>query len=176
MKTPSPINSVINLPIDHYSLFDDNERMSHPPIKHLEYDYITDGIYIGTNHCCHTHFSEKLQGKGITANMSLEEERVDLPFGVDFYVWIPVVDHMPPTPNQLTFGAKTLSTWVTMSRKIFVHCKNGHTRAPTMVAAYLISTGKSVEESIAIIKKGRPTIHPTEAQINGLREFQKNLS
>lgn len=31
---------------------------AHPPIKQLEYNYITDGIYIGNNQCCQTHFDE----------------------------------------------------------------------------------------------------------------------
>ncbi|MBI5023032.1 MAG: hypothetical protein HZC05_02605 [Candidatus Magasanikbacteria bacterium] len=62
----------------------------HPQIKTLEYSYIADGIYIGTNQCCQTHFDEKLRKEGITANISLEEERIDAPFGVEFFIWIPI--------------------------------------------------------------------------------------
>ena len=73
----------------------------HPQIKTLEYDYIADGIYIGTNQCCQqTYFDEKLKKKGITADISLEEERIDAPFGIEFYIWIPIKNHTAPTNEQ----------------------------------------------------------------------------
>lgn len=50
----------------------------------LDYDEITDGISIGTNQCCRAHFDERLRQEGITADISLEEDRVDQPFGVEF--------------------------------------------------------------------------------------------
>ena len=40
--------------------------IDHSQIKKLEYDHITDGIYIGTNQCCQTHFDERLKKEGIT--------------------------------------------------------------------------------------------------------------
>ena len=66
-------------------------NIDHPQIKELEYNNITNGIYIGTNQCCQTHFDEELKKEGITADISLEEDRLDAPFGVDFYVWIPTI-------------------------------------------------------------------------------------
>jgi len=38
---------------------------NHPDHKPLDYDYITDGIYIGTNVCCQLHFDERLVDQGI---------------------------------------------------------------------------------------------------------------
>ena len=32
----------------------------HPEERELEFNHITDGIYIGTNVCCQAHFDEKL--------------------------------------------------------------------------------------------------------------------
>lgn len=150
--------------------------IDHQQIKELDYNYITDGIYIGTNHCCKTHFDEKLKNEGIEADISLEEERIDAPFGVEFYLWIPVKNHMPPAPDQLEFGVSTLEELVKMGKKIYVHCKNGHGRAPTMMAAYLIKRGKSVEEAVDFIKARRPTIHLEKVQKEALIEFSKNFS
>jgi len=56
--------------------------IDHPQIPTLEYNYITNGIYIGTNQCCQTHFDEKLKKEGIEADISLEEEKIDAPFGI----------------------------------------------------------------------------------------------
>lgn len=43
--------------------------------KEIDYNYITDGIYIGTNQCCETHFAEKLLKEGVSADISFEEKR-----------------------------------------------------------------------------------------------------
>lgn len=149
---------------------------SHPKIPTLEYNYITDGIYIGTNQCCQTHFDEKLKSEGIEADISLEEERVDTPFGVQFYTWIPIKNHTNPTREQLEFGVTALEKLVALKKKVYVHCQNGHGRAPTMVAAYLIKKGKSVDEAIDFIKEKRPTIHLEGVQKDALVKFSKNLN
>lgn len=146
---------------------------THSQTKELEYNYITDGIYIGTNQCCQTHFDEKLKREGIEADISLEEEQVDTPFGVEFYTWIPVKNHMAPTHDQLDFGVATLEKLVNMKKKVYVHCQNGHSRAPTLVAAYLIKNGKTVESAVEFIKTKRPSIHLEKVQKEALSEFSK---
>lgn len=148
----------------------------HPQIKTLEYNYIADGIYIGTNQCCQIHFDEKLKKEGVTADISLEEERVDAPFGVDFYIWIPIKNHTAPTQEQLDFGVSVLWKLVAMKKKIYVHCQNGHGRAPILVAAYFIGQGKSPEEAIEFIKAKRPSIHLEDTQREALVEFSKRIN
>ena len=148
-------------------------NIDHPQIKELEYNNIADGIYIGTNQCCQTHFDEKLKKEGITADISLEEDRLDAPFGVDFYVWIPVKNHIAPKPDQLEFGVSVLEKLISMGKKVYVHCKNGHGRAPTLVAAYLVKSGKSPEEAEALIKTRRLSMHLEEVQREAIRNFSK---
>lgn len=148
----------------------------HPQIKTLEYNYIADSIYIGTNQCCRSHFDEKLRKEGITADISLEEERADAPLGVDFYIWIPIKNHTAPTQEQLDFGVSVLGKLVAMKKKIYVHCQNGHGRAPTIVAAYFIKQGKSPDEAIRLIKAKRPSIHLEDTQREALVEFSKRIS
>jgi len=143
----------------------------HSQIKGLEYNEITEGIYIGTNQCCQTHFDERLKKEGITADISLEEERIDAPFGVDFYVWIPVKNHAAPKPDQLAFGVSVLEKLISAGKKVYVHCANGHGRAPTLVAAYLVKNGKSPEEAEALIKAKRPSMHLEEVQREAIRNF-----
>ncbi|MBI2042719.1 MAG: tryptophan-rich sensory protein [Candidatus Nealsonbacteria bacterium] len=147
------------------------EKLPHHLTPKFEYNEIIDGIYIGTNQCCRGHFEEELTAKGITADISLEKERLDAPFGVDFYVWIPVGDHAPPAQDQLDFGVSAIKKLVAMNRKIYVHCEHGHGRAPTLVAAYLISLGKTPQQAEALIKSKRPTIHLEETQRSALRDF-----
>jgi len=150
-------------------------NQDHPQSTKLEYNYIIDGIFIGTNQCCQTHFDEKLKKEGITADISLEEDRLDAPFGVDFYTWIPVVNHAAPHKDQLAFGVSVLEKLVAMQRKIYVHCKNGHGRAPTLVAAYLIQKGKNPKEAEEFIKSHRPSIHLEDVQRAALEDFSSAI-
>ena len=150
--------------------------IDHSQIKELEYNNIADGIYIGTNQCCQTHFDERLKKEGITADISLEEDRLDAPFGVDIYVWIPVVDQMAPTQDQLSFGAESIQKLVSQGRKVYVHCRNGHGRAPTFVSAYLIQKGYKPKEAINLNISKRSSVHLSKTQEEALRKYYENLN
>ena len=139
----------------------------------LEYNKVTPNIYIGTNMCCQTHFEEELLNEGINSDISLEEDRLDSPFGVDFYLWLPTKDQSPPSMDQIKLGVEIIKKLIDMNRKIYIHCKNGHGRAPTLVSAYFITQGMGIEEAINFIKEKRPSIHLHEDQIKALQEFKK---
>jgi len=138
----------------------------------LDYNQITDNIFIGTNQCCQIHFDEELIAKGVEADISLEEKRVDKPFGVKFYTWLSTTDHTPPSPDQIVHGVAVIENLIALGKKIYVHCQKGHGRAPTLVAAYLVHTGKTVDDAIALIKEKRPVIHLDDSQVEALRVFE----
>ena len=147
----------------------------HPEIKTLEYNKITENIYVGTNQCCRMDFDAVLVKEGMTYDVSLEKERIDAPYGVISYVWIPVADHQAPTQEQIGFGVFVLERIVAMGKKVYAHCKNGHGRAPTLVAAYFIKQGKTVDEAIAIIKEKRQTTHLEEVQVQALHQWAGSI-
>jgi protein-tyrosine phosphatase len=138
----------------------------------FEYNKIIEYIYLGTNQCCQVHFKKELLKKGIKADISLEKERIDAPFGVDYYLWLPVKDHTAPSQKQLILGVNFIENLIKNKIKVYVHCQRGHGRAPTLVAAYLISKGKTVEQAVESIKKKRPVVHPNKIQINALRRYR----
>ena len=43
-------------------------------------------------------------------------------------------------------------------KKFYVHCRFGHGRAPTMLAAYFISKGDTAEEAVKKIKPETPMV------------------
>lgn len=141
----------------------------------FEYSKITEYIYIGTNQCCILHFKESLIKKGIMADISLEKEKLDHPFGVDYYLWLPTKDHKAPTFKQLSLGANFIAHLVKNKIKVYVHCKNGHGRSPTLIAAYFILKGKNTEDAIKFIKKNRPSIHLNKIQIKALKNFERRI-
>lgn len=141
--------------------------------KPLEYDPIIDGLFIGTNACCITHFELMLLAKGISADLSLEKKHLDLPVGVDYFVWLPVKDHTAPSAEQLRFGVSVIQNWVRLGIKAYIHCHNGHGRAPTLVAAYLIAKGKTAAQAIAYVTSKRRGSHINAAQRRALQHFAK---
>jgi len=143
--------------------------------KHVKFDYnkITPLIYLGTNSCCVMHFKEELLKKGIRGDISMEGEKLDNPVGVDYFLWLPTKDHAAPTLKQLLAGVRTIDSLIKQKVKIYIHCKNGHGRAPTMLAAYFIYTGMTVDHAIELIAKKRPEIHLENVQKKQLQEFKK---
>lgn len=144
---------------------------------HVKFDYskITDTIYLGTNTCCAVHFDKELLSKGIVADISVEGEKLDRPYGVNYFLWLPTVDHTAPTIDALALGAQTIQYLVSRNMPVYVHCMNGHGRGPTVVAAYLISTGMSVNSAVRFVADKRPEIHIEPVQIDALNEFAKRV-
>lgn len=139
----------------------------------LNYHKIVDYIYVGTNLCCQTHFDERLLKKKIRADLSLERIRLDAPFGVDYYLWLPVPDRGAPTEAQFELGVAMIRFCVARKIHLYAHCARGHGRAPTLVAAYLISTGMPLRKAVALVKQRRPVTHLNRAQYQGLRRFEQ---
>ncbi len=141
-------------------------------IHGIDYSKITELIYIGTNKCCQIHFEKELLAKGIRADISLEEERLDDPLGVNFFLWLPTKDHTPPKMDQLRLGVETLRYFMQNTIPCYVHCKNGHGRSPTLVAAFLMQIHSlSAEDAITRIRSARPSIHLEPSQISILQTF-----
>lgn len=147
--------------------------MEHPHPIPLEYNQITEHLWLGTNVCCLEHFNEELLAQGIRAEVSLEGERPHATPGVDSFLWLPVEDTQAPTQEQLALGAAHLRELSECGVKTYVHCKWGHGRSPTLLAAYLITTGMQAEEAISHIRERRPGIHPTAPQLAALTTFER---
>jgi len=147
----------------------------HPKHIAFEYNKITEYIYIGSNQCCQVHFKKSLLKKGVKADISLEKEKLDAPFGVDYFLWLPVKDHYAPSQKQMILGAKAIKDLVDNKMKVYVHCRLGHGRSPTLVAAYFILEEMTTAEARRKIKQKRKVVHFTKKQIDALRKFEKNI-
>ena len=143
-----------------------------------EYSQITDRIYIGSDLCkgpsCPVH-TEEFKRLGICGEINLEIEHPEMPpRSIDAYLWLPVADHKAPTMDQMMIGTAPMKQMVELGNTIYVHCKNGHGRSPTMVAALLIrDEGYHADRAIEFIKTKRPEAHLEETQLEALEAFQK---
>lgn len=151
--------------------------------KHLhkfDYSKITENIYIGSDLCkgdyCPMH-SKDFKKLGVCAEINLKAESKELPpDDMNIYAWIPVKDKESPSYDQLSIGSSIINEAVINKNTIYVHCKYGHGRSPTMVAAYFIRyLNMNVFEAIQFVSQQRPEIHLEEAQVKGLQDFYEYL-
>jgi len=143
-----------------------------------DYTKIPDYIYIGSNMCkggiCMIH-GEEFRKLGICTEINLTaEEKEYPPDDIDAYIWIPVLDGFPPTTDQLDTGTAIIDQNIKNGNTVYVHCKNGHGRSPTMVAAYLMRyRGMDLEEAESFLKKKRPEVHIENSQKEALIKYSK---
>jgi len=131
---------------------------------HLDGQYSRAGIAI-------------LRKRGITAIVSMRPRLYHQDSLTGFnMLHLPTVDKTPPSLEDLKRGVKFITQEMESGGKVYVHCRVGEGRAPTMTAAYLISTGMSVADALATIKKTRPFIAPNQAQLDQLHAFHASLS
>ncbi len=145
-------------------------------LKGFDYDQIDDEVFIGTNMCCQFGFNKELLTRGIKADISLEKEKIDAPEGIEYFLWLPTEDKQAPTQDKLHLGVQVLEFLINRKIKVYIHCRNGHGRGPTLFIAYLIKKGMSIDDALQHLKAKRPTFHLTEPQINSLKAFKESLN
>lgn len=109
-------------------------------------------------------------------DIDLENERVERFSGktIDMMLWLPTVDGYAPSMDKLIVGAHFIDNAIWRGKNIYVHCKNGHGRAPTLVAAYFIfKKGMSPEAAIKFIKSKRSVVHLNKEQMSALKNLEK---
>jgi protein-tyrosine phosphatase len=143
----------------------------------MDYSKITDQIIIGSDLCkggvCLIHGDEfRKLGVGVEINLSAEENELPPKDHLESYTWLPVVDGYAPSQEQLAMGTCLIDTAVHAGKVVYVHCKNGHARSPSMVAAYLVKYGgMSLDDALKLIKEKRPESHIEDTQKEALKKF-----
>ncbi len=114
----------------------------------------------------------KLQERGITGvvNMRMSERNVPDLRHIK-YLHLPTPDLQAPTLAQLQEGVTFITQEIEHQGKVYVHCAHGEGRGPTMVIAYLISTGMTLNAALDQVQKIRRFARPTQVQLSRLKEF-----
>jgi protein-tyrosine phosphatase len=140
------------------------------------YSRITPEILLGGQPARHSLVS--LVAAGVTGVINMrdeydyEEEIGNLELD---YLYLPTIDHTAPSLINLERGVTFIKGQVARDGSVYIHCWGGVGRGPSMVAAYFISQGMTVEEAIAKIKAVRSFVEPNAEQIARLEEYASQV-
>ncbi len=120
----------------------------------------------------------RMKARGITAVVNLRVEFDDAEAGLapPRYLHLPTIDDEAPTLDHLSEGAAFIAGELAAGGSVYVHCGSGIGRAPTVAAAFLITTGLAPEQAWARIRAHRPFIRPTAVQIQQIERFADAVS
>ena len=132
---------------------------------------ITPQLHVGGQY--RRHGWPKLAARGITAviNLRIEFDDNDAGIAPPRYLPLPTVDDQAPTLEQLRMGNTFIADEIARGGAVYIHCGSGIGRAATMAAAYLISTGLTLDQAWARIREARPFIRPTAVQVQQIERF-----
>ena len=82
-------------------------------------------------------------------------------------------DNTPPPLDVLIEGADFADSEIKNGGKVYIHCRQGLGRGPTMMIAYLIRTGLTYEDAYNMVRRVRTFINPRPGQIARLKELEQ---
>jgi atypical dual specificity phosphatase len=147
------------------------------------FGYVLDGKLAGLAHPVYAgdvaEGLRELHEHGITAVVSLDTsglpEGSAAASGLD-HLHLPVTDFEPPTIGQADEFVAYVDHHLSRGGQVAAHCGAGIGRTGTMLAAYLISIGMTVDEAIALLRERRPGSVETASQHRFLEEFANHRS
>ncbi|HEY8929775.1 MAG TPA: dual specificity protein phosphatase [Mucilaginibacter sp.] len=134
---------------------------------------INDYLFIGSQY--NLYGLKKLKEMGVTAivNMRMHSDYSDAEHEGIKYRHFPTIDNTPPSLEVLLEGAGFIDNEIKNGGAVYVHCRQGLGRGPTMAMAYLIKTGMTYNEAYNTIRKVRIFINPRPGQVARLKELEQ---
>jgi protein-tyrosine phosphatase len=88
---------------------------------------------------------------------------------------LPVDDFRPPTQEQFVAATEWALAEMAAGRKVYVHCRSGIGRSPSIVSAILMTIGYPLSDAVRMVRKQRPWMTLTDSQQQALKEFDRSL-
>lgn len=139
----------------------------------LKRSQITANLFLGSQY--NKVGLKKLKKLGVTAivNMRIHSVYSKARYVGVKYLHLPTIDNTPPPMEDLINGANFIDHEIKNGGKVYIHCRQGLGRGPTMALAYLIKIGVTFDDAFALVKRVRPFINPKPEQIARLKELEK---
>lgn len=136
---------------------------------------ITPQVWVGPQFNARGRRYLAAQGVNGVVNMRVEFDDAEHGLALEHYCHLPTVDDDCPSPEHFQKGVDFIREVVDKGGKVYIHCKGGIGRAPTMAAAYFVAEGMTLDEAIAQIKRTRPFIYITPPQLEALRNYEQAI-
>lgn len=148
-------------------------RITGAPVR--RYSQINPLLHVGGQH--YPQGMAELRARGIRAVVNLRKEFDDAAAGIsmDYYLHLRIRDNTAPDLDDLRAGVEFIQAQIGQGRGVYIHCGVGVGRAPTLAAAYLVSTGLSPDEAWDTLRAVRPFIWPNRRQRASVSQFAREL-
>ncbi len=141
-------------------------------IPTLKRSQITADLYLGGQY--NLRGLRKLKLMGITAIVNMRQHSIyqEIRYGGFHYLHLPTIDNTPPTLEDLMKGADFVDAEIKNKGKVYIHCRQGLGRGPSMAIAYLLKRGTTYDDAFALVKSVRTFINPRPTQIVQLKQLE----
>jgi predicted protein tyrosine phosphatase len=146
------------------------------PEPRVSFDRITDLVYLGSRIASLDDY-HRLKAQGVRACVDMKQEGAD-PWTFEAFLWLPTVDHEPPSPMHLRMGIAFLRQCEQARMPVFVHCMAGVGRSSTLVLAYLLAGAyaeRGVDDALDFLCERRACVDPNARQIAAAVEAAKGF-
>ncbi|HZM50425.1 MAG TPA: dual specificity protein phosphatase [Vicinamibacteria bacterium] len=146
------------------------------PEPRVSFDRITDLVYLGSRIASLDDY-HRLKAQGVRACVDMKQEGAD-PWTFEAFLWLPTVDHEPPSPMHLRMGIAFLRQCEQARMPVFVHCMAGVGRSSTLVLAYLLAgeyAERGAEDALDFMCERRACVDPNVRQIAAAVEAAKGF-
>jgi len=139
----------------------------------LKRSQITADLFLGSQY--NKIGLKKLKKLGVTAivNMRIHSVYSKAQYKGFKYLHLPTIDNTPPPMEDLINGADFIDHEIKNGGKVYIHCRQGLGRGPTMTIAYLMKTGLTFDDAFTLVKSVRTFINPQASQIIRLKELEQ---
>lgn len=141
----------------------------------MKYSQITPTLYIGGQY--NLKAIETLKARGITGvvNMRMRSIHSETDKNLSWLsiLNLPTPDLTAPRMEDLQKGVKFIRKQIDAGGKVYVHCRAGEGRGPTMGLAFLIAEGMTLDDALKLVKQARTFAKPTPPQMKQLTLFEK---
>jgi protein-tyrosine phosphatase len=167
------LKSVVTLMIIFLQMIGDDIYRFFNGIPALKRSQITANLFLGSQYSLLG--LQKLKALGVTAIVNMREHPAfeESQYEGFHYLHLPTRDNTPPSQQVLIRGINFVTAEIKNGGKVYIHCRQGLGRGPTMAIAYLISTGLTFKDAFALVKKVRTFINPRPSQIERLKELER---
>ncbi|RFZ84582.1 protein phosphatase [Mucilaginibacter terrenus] len=142
-------------------------------LPNVKRSQITANLFLGSQY--NLVGLKKLKALGVTAivNMRIHSVYTEAQYEGFKYLHLPTIDNTPPDLDMLMKGASFIENEIKAGGKVYVHCRQGLGRGPTMAIAYLIKAGATYEDAFKLVQSVRRFINPRPGQRERLKELER---